>query len=80
MHHMGVYANKNLLDWFEGEYEKLPSKLDMGKGCIRFKKPDEIPFELIGELVKKMEVQQWIEIMENNIATAAKNKKAIAVK
>ena len=80
MHHMGVYANKSLLDWFVESYEKIPFKLDMGKGCIRFKKIEQIPFELIGELVKKLNVQQWIEIMESNIAAAAKNKKATVIK
>ena len=54
MHYMGVYANKNLLDWFAAAYEKLAAKLDMGKGSIRFKKPEEIPFWLLGELVKKL--------------------------
>ena len=80
MHHMDLYANKNLLDWFVAEYEKVPSKLDMGKGCIRFKKPEEIPFELMGELAKKVTVQQWIDTMEGNIAAAAKNKKVAAKK
>ena len=80
LHHMGVYAIANLLDWFVAEYEKLPAKIDMGKGCIRFKKPEEIPFELIGELVKKVTVEQWIDIMEGNIAAAAKNKKVAAKK
>ena len=80
IHNMGVYANKNLLDWFVAENEKVPSKLDMGKGCIRFKKIEEIPFELIGELVKKIDVKQWIEIMESNLASAAKNNKATAKK
>ena len=77
---MGVYARKDLLDWFVAESEKVPYKLDMGKGCIRFKKPDEIPFELIGELVKKLTVQQWIDIMEGNVASSAKNKKIAAKK
>ena len=80
MHHMGVYASKDLLDWFVAETEKVPYKLDMGKGCIRFKKPEEIPFELIVELAKKVTVQQWIDIIEGNIAAAAKNKKVAAKK
>ena len=80
LHHMGVYASANLLDWFVAEYEKVPFKLDMGKGCIRFKKPEEIPFELFGELAKKVTVQQWIDTMEGNIAAAAKNKKVAAKK
>ena len=39
-YHMGVYANPELLKWFTSEYPKYSkTKLDMGKGCIRFKKP-----------------------------------------
>jgi hypothetical protein len=36
----------------------------MGKSCIRFKKPELIPYELIGELASKMTVQNWIELYE----------------
>ena len=51
---MGIYADKNLFDWFKEEYSKqISTKLDMGKSCIRFKKMDQIPYKLIGELVKK---------------------------
>ena len=65
LHHMGLYANADLLDWFTAEYPNYSkAKLDMGKGCIRFKKPQEIPFELIGKLVKKISVQQWINTYE----------------
>src|SRR6187402_3222207 len=53
--HMGMYSDKDLLDWFTAEYPKhSKTKLDMGKACIRFKKPDAIPFELIAQLVEKM--------------------------
>ncbi len=53
-------------DWFESEYPKhCKRKLDMGKSCIRFKKIDDIPYELIGELVMKMSVDEWIETYEN---------------
>ena len=66
LYHMGIYANKNLLDWFVVEYPKhFKTKIDMGKSCLRFKKMEDIPFELIGELVKKMSVQDWISIYEN---------------
>ena len=62
MHHMGVYANPELLEWFVGEYPKHSKfKLDMGKGCIRFKKMDDIPYALIGELATKIDVKQWTE-------------------
>jgi len=68
LYHMGMYADKNLLEWFVAEYPKhVKTKLDMGKSCIRFKKPENIPFELIGELVSKMTMQQWIDLYENNL-------------
>lgn len=65
-YHMGMYANPKLLDWFVEEYKKqVPSKLDMGKSCVRFKKMDQIPYDLIGELVSKISVEQWIEMYES---------------
>lgn len=64
---MGMYAKPELLDWFVAEFPKHSKrKLDMGKSCIRFKKMDEIPFELIAELSKKMTVNEWINIYETN--------------
>ena len=65
LHHMGIYANPELLEWFITEYPKRSSqKLDMGKGCIRFKKFDQIPFDLIAELARKMYVEDWINAMK----------------
>ncbi|GLB48384.1 DUF1801 domain-containing protein [Neptunitalea lumnitzerae] len=67
-YHMGIYAKKELLDWFVAEYPKhCKYKLDMGKSCIRFKKVDAIPYELLGELVTKMTPQEWIDIYEHNL-------------
>lgn len=66
MHHMGLYADANLLSWFTAEYDKrVQTKLDMGKGCIRFKKPEQIPFDLIADLVGKISPQQYIELYES---------------
>jgi hypothetical protein len=65
VYHMGIYSDENLLNWFVGEFPKHSSKkLDMGKSCIRFKHGQAIPFELIGELTKKMTVQNWIDRYE----------------
>lgn len=65
LYHMGLYASKDINDWFVAEYPNhVKTKLDMGKGCVRFKKPDTIPYELIGELVSKMDMQEWIAIYE----------------
>jgi uncharacterized protein YdhG (YjbR/CyaY superfamily) len=66
IYHMGIYADKKLMDWFVNEFPKhSKAKLDMGKSCIRFKKPEQIPFKLIGELVKKMSVKDWINLYES---------------
>jgi hypothetical protein len=65
IYHMGIYADPKLLKWFTTAYAKQSkTKLDMGKSCLRFKKPEHIPFELIGELASKMTPQQWIAIYE----------------
>ncbi len=65
LYHMGLYSDKGLLEWFVGEYAKQSgSKPDMGKGCIRFRKPEKIPFELIGQLTSKISVKVWIEKYE----------------
>jgi len=67
LYHMGVYAKPELYDWFVAEYPKhSKSKLDMGKSCIRFKKTEDIPYDLITELVKKMTVEDWISFYEKN--------------
>jgi hypothetical protein len=68
LYHMGIYAMPDVLKWFEGEYSKhSTSKLDMGKSCIRFKKPEHIPQTLIGDLIKKITVDDWIHVYEKNL-------------
>ena len=66
LYHMGIYADKELLDWFVSEYPKYAKhKLDMGKSCIRFKKPDVIPMALIAELATRVTPERWIETYES---------------
>jgi hypothetical protein len=66
-YHLGIYADKSMLDWFVKSYEALNiGKLDMGKSCIRYKKMDKIPLELIGELCSKLSVKDYIKIYEAN--------------
>lgn len=68
LYHMGIYANPEIHDWFVSEYPKhCKRKLDMGKSCVRFKKVEEIPFELIAELMQKMTVKDWVTLYEKNI-------------
>ena len=66
LYHMNLYSNKELLQWFTSEYSKYSkTKLDMGKSCIRFKRADQIPYSLIGELTSRISVNEWIKTYES---------------
>jgi hypothetical protein len=68
IYHMWIYADEELKNRFEDEYKKsCKYKLDMWKSCIRFKKFDDIPYELIGELCTKITVSKYIEMYEKNL-------------
>ena len=68
LYHMGLYSNPGLLKWFTAEYpQHSAAKMDMGKSCIRFKKPEHIPYKLIAELAKKVTVKDWIATYEKNV-------------
>ena len=67
-YHMGIYADPKLLKWFTDEYAKAGvGKLDIGNSCVRFKKPENIPYDLIGKLCSKITVEKWIEQYEKNL-------------
>jgi len=71
VYHMNLYANKSLMEWFIAEYSKhSKAKLDIGKSCMRFKKLDQIPYELIGELAQKITVDEWIKTYEEKFGIA----------
>jgi len=71
VYHMGIYGDPAINKWFTDAYAKLGiGKLDMGKSCIRFKKPEKIPFELIAELSSKITVDDWIKTYEKNLKRA----------
>jgi uncharacterized protein YdhG (YjbR/CyaY superfamily) len=73
LYHMGIYADSRILDWFTSEFPKhSKAKLDMGKSCIRFKKMDQIPYDLIGELATKFTPEQWVDCYEFNYVNAKK--------
>lgn len=68
VYHMGIYADNALLSWFQEEYVKrVPTKLNMGKSCIRFTSTKNIPYDLIGELVSKMTPAQWVNRYEGEL-------------
>ena len=68
LYHMGIYGDEKLLTWFQKEYtDRVPTKLNMGKSCIRFTNAKNIPYDLIGELVSKMTPAEWITIYEGEL-------------
>ena len=68
LYHMGLYSDEKLLDWFKDEYSKFTClKLDMGKSCVRFKKSGDIPYALIGALMQKVSVEDWVLIYEEKL-------------
>ena len=74
IYHMGIYADAKLLQWFtEANAKASAKKLDMGKSCLRYKKLEDIPYQLIGELVSKITADDWIEMYERNF----KNKRKV---
>jgi len=67
-YHMAIYTKSELHDWFVNEFPKHSKhKLDMGKSCIRFKHINDIPYELLGALCKKVTPEEWISIYEKTL-------------
>jgi len=65
LYHFGIYVDEKLMEWFRAEYPRhMTTKLDMGKSCIRFKKPEQMPLQLIAELCAKRDASQWIASYE----------------
>jgi Domain of unknown function (DU1801) len=68
---MSVYGHMPTLEWFQKAWAKTGKKLDMGKSCIRFKKLDDLPLDVIAELFRKVSVKEYIAFVE---ATWVKSK------
>lgn len=74
LYHMALYKG-GLLDWFVDEWPvHSDQKLDMGKCCVRFKNPEEVPIDLIASLASKMNPQQWIALYEKTISKSTNRK------
>lgn len=59
-----VYMDKGLLEWFKKAYKASGRKLDMGKCCVRFKKLEDLPLEVIGKAIAKVPVKEYIRLYE----------------
>lgn len=68
IYHMGIYMFSDVLEWFEKEYPKhMKTKLDMGKSCIKFRNMNTIPFDLIGELCRKISLRDYVDKYEKSV-------------
>lgn len=73
-YHMALYEGP-LSVWFKEEWKAhSKKKLDMGKSCVRMKKPEDVPVDLLGMVASKLTPQQWIEIYEAGLAKSKKKK------
>ena len=74
LYHMALYQGV-LLEWFIEEWrEHTEKKLDMGKCCVRFKNPEDVPIALIEKLAGRMSPQHWIGHYEAALAKQSKSK------
>ena len=63
---MGVYSNAGQLEQLKAAFKAAGKKLDMGKCCVHFQSPDDLPLEAIGKLISAISSGKWIEIYEQS--------------
>jgi hypothetical protein len=74
---MSVYGDSDLAKWFQAAWKKTGKKLDMGKSCIRFKRPEDLALDVIGEAISRQPVAKHIEFYEKAIATNKTTKRPV---
>ena len=57
---MCVYGDQGTRAWFEKAYRATGKKLDMGQSCVRFKKLEDLPLEVIGQAVAKIPLDKYL--------------------
>ena len=57
---LGLYSEGPEESWFRQQYADRGMKLDLGKSCLRFKSLDEVPLDVLGEVVAKIPVGEFI--------------------
>jgi len=77
LHFIGLYMNPTLSEWFVREYQKSGKKLDMGKGCVRFNKLDDLPLDVVGRTIARVSVKEQIATYEAPRTRTAKAKPAV---
>lgn len=72
---MGIYIDEAQAKWFVEEWEKTGKKLNMCKSCVRFKKLDDVPLDVIGKAIKRIPVKQYIALYEKHLKANSAGKK-----
>jgi len=57
---MGLYSDGPELAWFRQQYADRGLKLDMGKSCVRFKRLEDLPLDVIGEAIAMIPVDEFV--------------------
>jgi hypothetical protein len=73
---MCVYGSDEYRRWFESEWKKTGKKLDMGKSCIRFKRLEDLPLDLVGEAIARVPVEELVAQYESQVTTGSKRRKS----
>ena len=75
-----VYGMKEQEEWFRKAWAKSGKKLDMGKSCVRFKKLEDLPLEVVGEAIRRVPVEAFLEHYEAVMAKGARTSKGATKK
>ncbi len=75
---MGVYFDPADAKWLATEWKKAGKKLDMGKSCIRFKKLDDVPLDVVAAAIRRMPLAKYVGMYEAQLAQMGKGKSAKA--
>jgi hypothetical protein len=66
---MNIYGDPKAAKWFKSAYKAKGKKLDMGKSCVRFKKVEDLPLDVVAEVVGRTPMEDWIRIYRESRAT-----------
>lgn len=64
IHLMAAYGDTKTRKWLEEAFKKRGKKLDMGKACVRFRTPDDLPLDAIGQVIAKVTPDRYIKTYE----------------
>jgi hypothetical protein len=70
-----MYGDMDQAKWFRAQWAKTGKKLDMGKSCVRFKKLDDLPLDVIGQAIARVPAKDYIAVYESTIAKGSGQKK-----